>query len=118
MVTFLAELHQAANLQRSFASAGGPWEFNLRDLLRWCDLAQAAVPANRYAHAVKALHASCTILFLAAHVHTTVNDLCHAGFHPAFIATALHDVVLCAVEHVHVYSATAVNAVTSAFAFC
>ena len=53
MVTFLAALHQAANLQRTFASAGGPWEFNLRDLLRWCDLAQAAVPptASGYAPA-------------------------------------------------------------------
>lgn len=28
-----------------FAGAGGPWEFNLRDLLRWCELAESAVPA-------------------------------------------------------------------------
>ena len=27
-----------------FAGAGGPWEFNLRDLLRWCELAESAVP--------------------------------------------------------------------------
>lgn len=27
----------------SFASAGGPWEFNLRDLLRWCELAESSV---------------------------------------------------------------------------
>ncbi|KAG2499138.1 hypothetical protein HYH03_002721 [Edaphochlamys debaryana] len=30
---------------RDFAAAGGPWEFNLRDLLRWCDLVEGAVPA-------------------------------------------------------------------------
>ena len=45
MVSFLKALHEGADTQRSFASAGGPWEFNLRDLLRWCDLAEAAIPA-------------------------------------------------------------------------
>ena len=28
---------------RVFGSQGGPWEFNLRDLLRWCELAQSAL---------------------------------------------------------------------------
>ena len=32
---------------RCFAGAGGPWEFNLRDLLRWCELAESAVPAQQ-----------------------------------------------------------------------
>lgn len=45
MATFLADLHHAANVARTFGSAGGPWEFNLRDLLRWCQLAEGAVPA-------------------------------------------------------------------------
>lgn len=34
----------AAAGMRDFAVAGGPWEFNLRDLLRWCDLVEGAVP--------------------------------------------------------------------------
>lgn len=46
MVAFLADLHHAANVARSFGAAGGPWEFNLRDLLRWCQLAEGAVPAG------------------------------------------------------------------------
>ena len=29
-----------------FAQQGGPWEFNLRDLLRWCLLAEAAAAAT------------------------------------------------------------------------
>ena len=33
MIQFLERLHVAANVQRSFGSIGGPWEFNLRDLL-------------------------------------------------------------------------------------
>lgn len=44
MVAFLRRLHNDANVARAFASAGGPWEFNLRDLLRWCELAEFAVP--------------------------------------------------------------------------
>ncbi|MEW5309894.1 MAG: hypothetical protein WDW38_001740 [Sanguina aurantia] len=44
MVALLTSLHTAANVTRTFATAGGPWEFNLRDLLRWAQLAEAAVP--------------------------------------------------------------------------
>ena len=43
MVAFLESMHLGANVQRSFGGAGGPWEFNLRDLLRWCYLAEGAV---------------------------------------------------------------------------
>lgn len=46
MVELLEALHESANVQRSFASTGGPWEFNLRDLLRWCDLAEGAVSTS------------------------------------------------------------------------
>jgi Midasin AAA lid domain len=46
MAAFLADLHHAANIARTFGAAGGPWEFNLRDLLRWCQLAESAVPAG------------------------------------------------------------------------
>jgi midasin len=38
MVRFLQALHTAANVERTFGSVGGPWEFNLRDLMRWCYL--------------------------------------------------------------------------------
>jgi midasin len=33
----------AAGRRQPFATAGGPWEFNLRDLLRWCDLIESSV---------------------------------------------------------------------------
>lgn len=45
MVRVLQRLHHDSAVKRCFAVAGGPWEFNLRDLLRWCHLAEAAVPA-------------------------------------------------------------------------
>ena len=39
MIRVLADLHQGCNVTRSFGAVGAPWEFNLRDLLRWCHLA-------------------------------------------------------------------------------
>ncbi|GAB4814206.1 hypothetical protein N2152v2_001252 [Parachlorella kessleri] len=53
MVAFLQRLHHDANVAITFAAAGGPWEFNLRDLLRWCELAEAAAPAASAAGAEK-----------------------------------------------------------------
>lgn len=38
MVEFNERLHHDATVTRSFAHAGGPWEFNLRDILRWGQL--------------------------------------------------------------------------------
>ncbi|WAR08077.1 MDN1-like protein [Mya arenaria] len=38
MVTFNMKMHEEAVLKGSFGQKGGPWEFNLRDLFRWCDL--------------------------------------------------------------------------------
>jgi len=41
MVRFNDSLAIASNVTGgSFARAGAPWEFNLRDILRWCDLAE------------------------------------------------------------------------------
>lgn len=46
MVEFLTELGNSAGGPVSrgdlpFAVSGGPWEFNLRDLLRWCQLVES-----------------------------------------------------------------------------
>lgn len=46
MVKFVCALHSSVNLARRFGQEGAPWEFNLRDLLRWCDLVEGAVPAK------------------------------------------------------------------------
>ena len=43
MVHFVGSLADASKVVGgNFARAGAPWEFNLRDLLRWCDLAGKA----------------------------------------------------------------------------
>jgi len=43
MVHFNDSLSRAVVSERSFGRVGAPWEFNLRDVLRWCELAEAAV---------------------------------------------------------------------------
>ena len=43
MVHFIGSLADASKeVGGTFARAGAPWEFNLRDLLRWCDIAGKA----------------------------------------------------------------------------
>ncbi|XP_033731628.1 midasin-like isoform X1 [Pecten maximus] len=32
------QIHQEATVDKSWGQKGSPWEFNLRDLFRWCDL--------------------------------------------------------------------------------
>ncbi|XP_071480621.1 midasin-like [Diadema antillarum] len=38
MVEFSNELYQETMMEGRWGQRGGPWEFNLRDLFRWCDL--------------------------------------------------------------------------------
>ncbi|RHY65930.1 hypothetical protein DYB30_003550 [Aphanomyces astaci] len=41
MIAFNALVHQDTMVQGSYGRQGAPWEFNLRDVFRWCTLASA-----------------------------------------------------------------------------
>ncbi|XP_011610045.2 midasin isoform X2 [Takifugu rubripes] len=41
MVAFNNTLVQEVSVERRWGQKGGPWEFNLRDMFRWCELMQA-----------------------------------------------------------------------------
>jgi midasin len=56
MVEFLHVLHTDARETRVFGAVGGPWEFNLRDLLRWCELITSSTAATTMEHTDIALH--------------------------------------------------------------
>ncbi|KAG7670517.1 hypothetical protein KSW81_003079 [Nannochloris sp. 'desiccata'] len=56
MVEFLHILHTDPRETRVFGAVGGPWEFNLRDLLRWCELITSSTAAATMQHADIALH--------------------------------------------------------------
>lgn len=66
MVVALHALHHDASVARCFAGEGGPWEFNLRDLLRWCELAEGAVPPLPASEADGAAQAEAAALDRAA----------------------------------------------------
>ena len=36
-----SQLVQEVSVERKWGQRGGPWEFNLRDMFRWCQLMQA-----------------------------------------------------------------------------
>ncbi|KAF0299690.1 Midasin [Amphibalanus amphitrite] len=61
MCEFSRRMDAAVNSRREFGQRGGPWEFNLRDLTRWCELlsADAAVEDGGRAagHHVQLLYA-------------------------------------------------------------
>ncbi|KAJ7086033.1 midasin nuclear AAA ATPase [Mycena belliarum] len=47
MISFNTALNAEVSIKRSFARSGSPWEFNLRDVLRWATLLESsASPAN------------------------------------------------------------------------
>ena len=51
MVAFVTALHHQVNVEHRFGAAGSPWEFNLRDLLRWTELVEAALPGSTSGYA-------------------------------------------------------------------
>ncbi|KAF8853024.1 midasin [Acephala macrosclerotiorum] len=44
IITFVSQLEQEIVYRRRFGSQGGPWEFNLRDILRWLQLLSSTAP--------------------------------------------------------------------------
>ncbi|KAG9231753.1 P-loop containing nucleoside triphosphate hydrolase protein, partial [Amylocarpus encephaloides] len=44
IISFVSHLEQEVVYKRTFGSQGGPWEFNLRDVLRWLQLLSSPAP--------------------------------------------------------------------------
>ncbi|PMD41018.1 P-loop containing nucleoside triphosphate hydrolase protein, partial [Hyaloscypha variabilis F] len=44
IISFVSQLEQEIVHKRRFGSQGGPWEFNLRDILRWLQLLNSSAP--------------------------------------------------------------------------
>ncbi len=71
MVAFNESLARAVVAERRFGRAGAPWEFNLRDVLRWSELAEAAVAPSLDldAHEDAAVGAAVRALFPVVYLH-------------------------------------------------
>ena len=53
LVKFAVELHKETCVEKSWGYSGSPWQFNLRDLLRWCQAVSAESHlAYRYAELI------------------------------------------------------------------
>ncbi|RDA90373.1 hypothetical protein CP533_5634 [Ophiocordyceps camponoti-saundersi (nom. inval.)] len=49
VINFIFQLDHKLSIEKSFGLQGGPWEFNLRDVLRWLDLLNSKDPLLRTA---------------------------------------------------------------------
>ncbi len=78
MIDFTAKLHEEAMVKRTFAREGAPWEFNLRDILRWGSLIQQAMPA--YSHPIDFLD----VVFLQRFRSSSDRDFARSLFYSAF----------------------------------
>ncbi|KAJ2895800.1 hypothetical protein MKZ38_006154 [Zalerion maritima] len=52
LIRFISELEHKISIEKAFGAQGGPWEFNLRDILRWVKLStsQNLFPSNHRLH--------------------------------------------------------------------
>ena len=48
MITYTTRLNDAVTADRSFGREGSPWEFNLRDLIRWATLLEKSRVADKH----------------------------------------------------------------------
>ena len=78
MISFTTRLHEEAMVKRTFAREGAPWEFNLRDILRWGSLIQQAMPSHL--HPVAFLD----ILFLQRFRSHSDRDFARSLFYSVF----------------------------------
>ncbi|KAF8843352.1 P-loop containing nucleoside triphosphate hydrolase protein [Paxillus ammoniavirescens] len=58
MITFNTRLNQEVVHRRSFGREGSPWEFNLRDIIRWGELLRASTISNHPRHFLRIVYLS------------------------------------------------------------
>lgn len=94
MVDFVGQLQRDTMVQRLYGLRGSPWEFNLRDVLRWAKLLQSYEMRNhptsfadmlflqrmRTAEDVARCRASLARCFSAAEVERDVRSACDSDF--------------------------------------
>ena len=57
MIGFARALQRDVVTLRKFGARGAPWDFNLRDLFRWCELMEVEQVATAAAAALPIVHA-------------------------------------------------------------
>ncbi|KAI9826387.1 MAG: hypothetical protein M1832_000304 [Thelocarpon impressellum] len=77
LLRFVSALEDQIVRKRAFGSQGGPWEFNLRDVLRWLQLLTSNVELFPGRHPVDFLDTIFTQRFRTAEDRVTVRSIFH-----------------------------------------
>ncbi|KAJ7432805.1 P-loop containing nucleoside triphosphate hydrolase protein [Mycena galericulata] len=56
MISFNTTLNEEVSVKRSFARAGSPWEFNLRDVLRWATLLESSATPTHPSQVLRSVY--------------------------------------------------------------
>ncbi|KAJ6585296.1 midasin nuclear AAA ATPase [Mycena capillaripes] len=56
MISFNTSLNEEVSIKRSFARAGSPWEFNLRDVLRWATLLDSSASPTHPSEVLRSVY--------------------------------------------------------------
>ncbi|CCL98515.1 uncharacterized protein FIBRA_00514 [Fibroporia radiculosa] len=84
MITYTSRLNEEIVIKKSFATEGTPWEFNLRDVIRWGTLLQKSNPES---HPSQFLSAN----FLQRFRKTTDREQARILFEKIFLDYSHHD---------------------------
>lgn len=75
LIQFVSQLEHKLTVEKSFGSQGSPWEFNLRDVLRWLKLLDSPDPLLQTAHAEDFLNIIVRQRFRTQRDREEVNNL-------------------------------------------
>ncbi|GAC77348.1 translation initiation factor 2C [Moesziomyces antarcticus T-34] len=80
MILFNFELHNEVVVKHSFGRIGAPWEFNLRDLMRWLDLLHTDLGLNKLGDPIEHLASLYVQRFRTASDRRSARDLFKRAF--------------------------------------
>ncbi len=80
MILFNFELHNEVVVKHSFGRIGAPWEFNLRDLMRWLDLLHTDLGLNKLGDPIEHLASLYVQRFRTASDRRSARELFKRSF--------------------------------------
>ncbi|TKY90301.1 hypothetical protein EX895_000299 [Sporisorium graminicola] len=80
MIRFNFELHHEVVVKHSFGRIGAPWEFNLRDLMRWLDLLHSDLGLNKLGDPIEHLASLYVQRFRTVSDRQAARDLFRKSF--------------------------------------
>lgn len=93
LIQFVSQLEHEIVVEKAFGSQGGPWEFNLRDVLRWLNLLNSSDPLLRTGRVDDFLDMIVRLRFRTEHDRAETNKLFDKVFgHKPLTHHLYHDI--------------------------